>query len=207
MSRSIRVDPNELENAVVFFSRANRNIEELHYRLNQLGNEIISDKDLAASPEYEVIIQSYMEATGAVDKIHEFFESTILTMSQLPEMYAEAERKNANRIKALTQRSVKYQKALTDTQALQALLVKLEDNEDEEQENISSHDLEQMVNAEYNALKQSLEGTAGVEPESLEGEQPGAKGIEQRVHQSFVSNRISVEQTMEKSEKEPFGES
>lgn len=140
--RKIKVDIAELETAVENFIYASKAAGEVHYRLKQLGNELVDDIQLNVSTEYEAIMAAYSEAMNSVTKINEFFESLLVTIMKTPEMYSETEEKSVRKINAILTKFSKYQGGGAAT--LEGIIQKAKENDD-----VGVDELDDLVNKSF----------------------------------------------------------
>ena len=127
--KRICVDVENLNSAVSYFILASRELEELSYRLNQVGNEMIDDVDLQLAPEYNSIIEAYTDISKNTALITELFESMISVVTKAPELYSDVERKSVERINNLILKNEKYQSTVIDDKVLKEMLA-LSENDD-----------------------------------------------------------------------------
>ena len=159
----INVNIEDLEVSVASFVYASKETAEINYRLKQLGNEFAEDPDLQISPEYEAIMSNYTNASNAVARLNEIFDSLLVAVIKAPEMYADAESENVDRINALVGRSKNYQKAFVNDPALSDIIEKAE-NED-----ININELADLVNKAQQSVVMS--GFSMVSNENSDKEQ------------------------------------
>lgn len=112
--KKISVDVENLESAVSYFVLAFNELEEMQYRLKLIGNEIISDVDLTAAPEYEQIMQLYQEVLNNTNQLHQILEGLVGILTNVPKLYKGVDAKNADRINELITKSFEYEVANND---------------------------------------------------------------------------------------------
>lgn len=181
----INVNIENLEVAVANFIYASKEAEEINYRLKQLGNEFAEDIDLLASPEYETVMSCYTNASTAVNKLNEIFDSLLLAMVKAPEMYSNAESESVDKINALVNRSENYQKAVTDDSALYEIIEKSENDD------INIDGLADMVNKGYQSVNMSNLASEGIDIESFEDAQTLSGDVAKKVKSGFDNVAMS----------------
>lgn len=131
--QKISVDTEYLNSAVLYFVLASKELDELNYRLKQIGNEMIDDADLQLAPEYNRIIEQYTEISKNIALIKEHFEHTLSVFEKIPELYSDVERRSIERINSLISKSEKHQSAFIDEKAL-VEIIKASESDDNSQE-------------------------------------------------------------------------
>lgn len=183
--KKISVNIENLETAVETFAFASKEAGEMNYRLTLLGNELVDDMDLQASPEYPFVMAAYSEASLAVKRINEFFNSLLLTVTKTPEMYSDAERKSLNRINSILKKSDVYQKAIVDNNALESIVQKAQEDD------VNMDGLTDLINKGYQSTKMSDLSSEAVDSDLSEAEGPFSFGVTAAVETSFESTRLS----------------
>ncbi|MCH5314366.1 MAG: hypothetical protein J1E81_00525 [Eubacterium sp.] len=181
----INVNIENLEIAVTNFLYASKEAGEINYRLKLLGNELSEDVDLLASPEYEMVMSCYTNASAAVNRINEFFESLLQTVIKTPEMYSDAEKESINRINSLVAKSKIYQKSVTDNSAFAGILEKAKDDD------INVDGLADLVNKGYQSVNMSILALEGIDIDSFEKAQTNSGDVADKVNSSFESVAMS----------------
>lgn len=176
----INVNIGDLEAVVENFLQASKEAGELNYRLKQLGNEFVDDIDLNSSAEYEAIMTAYTQASNSVRKINEFFESLLLYVLKAPELYSQAEKNSVEKINNILKKSNGYQKAVTDSSALESIIQRAQD-EDE----ININALADLVREEYQKVNLSNLAANEINIDEFEQAQIMSNGVENSVNQSF----------------------
>lgn len=188
----INVNIGDLETVVENFIYASKEADELNYRLKQLGNEFVDDIDLNSSPEYEAIMAAYTEASNAVRRINEFFESLLLSVMKAPELYSEAEKNSVEKINNILKKSNGYQKAVTDDSALESIIQKAQEEED-----ININGLADLVHEEYKKVNLSNLAANEINTDEFEKAETLSYGVTDSVNRSFNSVNASSVATME----------
>lgn len=130
--RKIHVDIENLNSAVSYFILASKELDELNYRLKQVGNEMIDDLNLQMAPEYNSIIEIYSDISKNIALIKELFECVLTVVTKVPELYSDVERKSIERINSLIYKNEKYQSALIDDKALEEIIALSEHDDNSE---------------------------------------------------------------------------
>lgn len=120
--QKISVDTEMLNSGVTYFIFASKELDEINYRLKQIGNEMLEDLDLQTAPEYASIIEYYTELSKNIVYIKEIFESIIFAVSKAPEMYSDVEKRNIDRIQNIVVKNEKYQTALVNDKSLKDII-------------------------------------------------------------------------------------
>ncbi|MGN1419675.1 MAG: hypothetical protein ACI4W6_10130 [Acutalibacteraceae bacterium] len=153
----IKVNTENLETALAGFIQASKEAQEIHYRLQQLGNELTEDVDLLVSDEYEAVMLSYSAASAAVNRMNDLFDALLFTVTKIPQMYYDAESKSVDKIHNLAFSSSTFQKSVIDDSALAAILEKIDS------ENVNISEIAQLVDKSCQSVALS-----GIAAESLD---------------------------------------
>lgn len=113
--KSINVDVEDLQSAVTYFLLSSKELDELNYRLRQLGNEFADDMELEMAPEYEQIMFHYQELSKSITKIRELYEGVVSVLTKIPEFYSDVERRNVQKINELIYKSDKHHATVIDS--------------------------------------------------------------------------------------------
>lgn len=132
--QKIRVDTENLNSAVSYFILASKELDELKYRLIQIGNEMADDIDLHMAPEYNAVMEHYAEASKNVNLLGELFKNTLAVIAKTPELYSNAEKRSIQRIKELINKNEKYQSVFLNDKILSEFIAENESGYDHSQE-------------------------------------------------------------------------
>lgn len=188
----IKVNIDLLESSVLYYSYAAKFAGDMNYRLKLLGTEISEDMELAQSPEYAAVMLTYEEAKNAVEKVNRFFEETINTILQLPELYSETERSSVRRIENLEKRIKEFRPAVLDLTAVDKLVKKAFENE------LSSDEVKAAVEKSYLELQSPVVSANSQQEDEMFAVQP--ESVKEKVDDSFFSTAKAVSDITAKSE-------
>ncbi|MDD6526561.1 MAG: hypothetical protein PUF31_01885 [Oscillospiraceae bacterium] len=121
----ISVNIENLETALTNFVYASKEAQEINYRLKLLGNELVEDPDLLASPHYERIMSCYTGASIAIHQLNDAFDSLLPAAADIPEMYYNTESRSVAGIKSLVLNTGNLQKDGADTAELDLIFKKI----------------------------------------------------------------------------------
>lgn len=177
----IKVDVTELETAVESFIYASKEVGEVNYRLKQLGNELVEDPKLNTLPEYEAIMSAYGEAMDAVKKTNEIFETLLLTVMNIPEMYSTTEEKSVRKINNILTKFNKYQS--TGVFELEGIIQKAKENDD-----LGADELADLVNKSFQNVNMSSLTANGNNTDALKDTQAEFGAAENTIKNNEVKH-------------------
>lgn len=120
--RKIEVDIEALKLSVSYFYLAVKELEEIEYRLKQIGNEIMDDAELQAAPEFNSLLEEYNNTSLNLLKLKDSYENIISTFVKVPEQYLDVEKRSVDKIKNIIFKGNDYESKIhIDNSALETI--------------------------------------------------------------------------------------
>ena len=120
--RKIVVDIEDLNSSVSYFSLAVKELEEVDYRLKQIGNEMMDDTELQIAPEFDALLEEYNNISSNLMKLKDTYENILSAFVKVPEQYLDVEKRSVDKIKNVLFKGKDYESKINvDNYTLQTI--------------------------------------------------------------------------------------